>query len=504
MLHIEPMRQISGKNKWPLLWMALLFVLELTGFGGKTARADIVYLKNGRTIEGRVEQLENHVKLSFRSGSIILHKSDILRIEEKALPEQIFVAKLRKIPKNADAYVDLAKWAYGKNLKEEYVMALRAALQMNRRHLAARQLLRDYEHRLAYLPYQDNAAQSMLDEMGGRFNLLRTQHFRIAYSCSYDYADLCGELLEDVYRKFIAFFQQRNFDPAPLTDRLEVILFDTRDAFRAYTQTIQPTLVQSSGFYLSETGRSYFYDSSGNDKHLAFLEEYNKARKVLEDQKREILENSNENSRFTVTDSEGSQRIITRDELLAQIEQHQVDNKEQFLRSKKFNRNMNISVTVHEAVHQLAYSCGIHSRYFKNPTWLVEGLALYFEAPDQGYWNGPGDIHPSRLKTYLENIRSPKGVTLDDLLVTDDLFDVSGTRADQAYAAGWSLFYYLANHHHEQLFDYVFNLSVRHSGGKYKTQQRRKDFQKYFGNPATLEATWKNTMIDLAKRQGIY
>ena len=291
--------------------MGFLFILALTGFRGDTIWADIVYLKNGRTLEGRVEQLQDHVKLFFRSGSILLNQSDILRIEEKALPEHVFVAKLRKIPQNADAYVDLAKWAYGKNLKEEYVMALRAALQMDRRHFAARQLLRDYEHRLAYLPYQDHAAQSMLDEMGDGFNFLRTQHFRIAYSCSYDYADMCGELLEEVYRKFIAFFQQRNFDPAPLTDRLEVILFDTRDAFRAYTQTIQPSLVQSNGFYLSDTGRSYFYDSSGNEKYLVFLEEYHKARKALEEQKREVLKNSRENSRFTVTDSQGSQRIIS-------------------------------------------------------------------------------------------------------------------------------------------------------------------------------------------------
>ncbi|MCH9022027.1 MAG: DUF1570 domain-containing protein [Planctomycetes bacterium] len=502
MLHIEPMRQLSGKNKWLSFWMVLLFLLELTGFGGITVRADIVYLKNGRTLEGRIEQLHDQVKLSFRSGSIILNQSDILRIEEKALPEQIFAAKLRKIPRNADAYVDLAKWAYGKNLKEEYVMALRAALQMNRRHVTARQLLRDYEHRLAFLAYDDHAAQSMLDEMGSGFHLLRTQHFRIAYSCSYDYADLFGELLEEVYRKFIAFFQQRNFDPAPLTDRLEVILFDNRGAFRAYTQTLQPNLVQSSGFYLSETGRSYFYDSSGNEKHLVFLEEYHKARKALEDQKREVLANSNENSRFTLSGPEGSQRVITRDELLAQIEQHQVKNKEQFLRSKKNNRNMNISVTVHEAVHQLAYSCGIHSRYFTNPAWLVEGLALYFEAPDQGYWNGPGAIHPSRLKAHLENIRLRSGITLDDLIVTDDYFDVSGSRADQAYAAGWALFYYLANHHHEQLFDYVFDLSVRHSGGKYKAPQRRSDFQKYFGNPEILEATWMKSMRDLTKGQG--
>lgn len=497
MVHIEQRRQISGKNKWPSLWMVFLFVLASTGFGGKTVWADIVYLKNGRTLEGHVEQLENHVKLSFRSGSIILNKSNILRIEKKDMPELIFAAKLKNIPKNADAYVAVAKWAYRKNLKQEYVMALRAALQMDPSHSSARQLLRDYEHRLAILPYHENAAQTMLDEMGARFNLLRTQHFRIVYSCSYDYADLCGQLLEDVYRKFVLFFQRRNFDPAPLTDRLEVILFENRDEFRAYTQKIQPTLIQSSGFYLSKTGRSYFYDSGGNNEYLVFLNDYNKARQALEDQKRKVLENSSKSSRFTLTNPQGSQRTLKRDELLAEIEQRQNENKEQFLRSKKNNRNLNIAVTVHEAVHQLAYSCGIHSRYFENPNWLVEGLALYFEAPDQGYWNGPGDIHPSRLKAYLENIRSRSGVTLDDLLVNDDLFNVSGSKADQAYAAGWALVYYLANYHHEKLFDYVFDLSVRHSVFKYKAQQRREDFQRYFGNPATLETAWENTMIAL-------
>ena len=42
-----------------------------------------------------------------------------------------------------------------------------------------------------------------------------------------------------------------------------------------------------------------------------------------------------------------------------------------------------VTVTViHEATHQIAFNCGLHTRYADNPLWLTEGMALYFETPD--------------------------------------------------------------------------------------------------------------------------
>ena len=39
-----------------------------------------------------------------------------------------------------------------------------------------------------------------------------------------------------------------------------------------------------------------------------------------------------------------------------------------------------IDTIIHEATHQTAYNVGVHRRFAEQPRWLVEGLAMMFEA----------------------------------------------------------------------------------------------------------------------------
>ncbi|MEN9555985.1 MAG: hypothetical protein RLZZ232_2271, partial [Planctomycetota bacterium] len=41
-----------------------------------------------------------------------------------------------------------------------------------------------------------------------------------------------------------------------------------------------------------------------------------------------------------------------------------------------------LDTLVHEVVHQISYNTGVHSRFGRNPQWLVEGLAMHLETPD--------------------------------------------------------------------------------------------------------------------------
>src|SRR5439155_20506161 len=41
-----------------------------------------------------------------------------------------------------------------------------------------------------------------------------------------------------------------------------------------------------------------------------------------------------------------------------------------------------VATIVHEATHQIAFNCGLQTRYADIPLWLCEGMAVYFEAPD--------------------------------------------------------------------------------------------------------------------------
>ena len=41
-----------------------------------------------------------------------------------------------------------------------------------------------------------------------------------------------------------------------------------------------------------------------------------------------------------------------------------------------------VATIVHEATHQIAFNCGLHTRLSDCPHWFSEGIAIYFEAPD--------------------------------------------------------------------------------------------------------------------------
>ena len=38
-----------------------------------------------------------------------------------------------------------------------------------------------------------------------------------------------------------------------------------------------------------------------------------------------------------------------------------------------------VATVVHEATHQMAFNCGLHTRYADIPVWVSEGIAMYFE-----------------------------------------------------------------------------------------------------------------------------
>ena len=41
-----------------------------------------------------------------------------------------------------------------------------------------------------------------------------------------------------------------------------------------------------------------------------------------------------------------------------------------------------VATIVHEATHQIAFNCGLHTRLSDCPRWFSEGIAEYFETPD--------------------------------------------------------------------------------------------------------------------------
>lgn len=146
---------------------------------------------------------------------------------------------------------------------------------------------------------------------------------------------------------------------------------------------------------------------------------------------------------------------------------------------------------VHEAVHQLAFNCGIHERLNSNPLWLVEGIATMFE--NSAVYDGQLTTKPiaarldhvrvARLAPLLRDethlLRRLRGLIEDDQLFSRD--------AIGAYDLSWALSFYLAERRPQQLRAYCTDL-YRTAQGDQTPEQRLHAFRHAFHDDPSLIA----------------
>ncbi len=158
-----------------------------------------------------------------------------------------------------------------------------------------------------------------------------------------------------------------------------------------------------------------------------------------------------------------------------------------------------VDTIIHEATHQTAYNVGVHRRFAEQPRWLVEGLAMMFEA--RGLWDPRSTqtradrINEGRLADfrYLLANRSPD--TLVQLIASDNLFR---TDAGAAYAEAWTLSFFLCETRPQAYCDYLQRVGQRKAFSSYSATKRVQDFRRYFGNDfKQLDAEFCHFVDDL-------
>jgi len=94
----------------------LLFALLIGAAPG--SRADVVFLKHGAKLEGRiVERTGSSVEIDIGAGSLTLPMSKVDRIEEGRSPLDDYDDRAAKLAENdRDGWLELARWASGVGL----------------------------------------------------------------------------------------------------------------------------------------------------------------------------------------------------------------------------------------------------------------------------------------------------------------------------------------------------------------------------------------------------
>jgi hypothetical protein len=295
---------------------------------------------------------------------------------------------------------------------------------------------------------RDQLAEKMLAELPGEFRVHTTPHYVVCYNTSRAYAQWTSSLLERLYKAFTNYWQKQGLEIRESEFPLPVLVFAERQMYDAASREDLPTGTGNIvGFYSLRSNRVNMFDLTGV----------------------EALRGAN--------NRRGSLREIN--QMLSQPAAVPL-----------------VSTIVHEATHQIAFNCGLQTRFADIPLWICEGMAVYFEAPDLAStrgWRGIGRVNYPRLNRFQNNLPNWNDETLERLLSGDDRFRNPQTAID-AYADAWALNYYLIRYKSKEYADYLQTLSEKRPLVRDDAETRMEEFGDHFGDLRRLEQDFLRQM----------
>ena len=147
----------------------------------------------------------------------------------------------------------------------------------------------------------------------------------------------------------------------------------------------------------------------------------------------------------------------------------------------------NAETIIHEATHQTAYNVGVHRRFAEQPRWLVEGLAMMFEA--RGVWDARSiytrsdRLNHGRLLDFDRYLESRPDGAIALLVASDQLFR---TNPGPAYAEAWTLSFFLCETRPQEYSRYLARVAARKPFTSYPPRDRLADFMVAFGSDLEL------------------
>ena len=298
---------------------------------------------------------------------------------------------------------------------------------------------------------RDELKQRILSQLPPGFDAYSTKHYMIFYDTSKPYAEWCGSLFEGLYRAFNNFWTKKGFDLSEPEFPLVAVVFADK---RSYLKFSQAELGEASesivGYFSLTSNRMTMYDLTGVESlghgrgHVKKTAEIN--------------------------------------EILAQPEAQRT-----------------VSTIVHEATHQIAFNCGLHTRLSDCPRWFSEGVAMYFETPDLNNkkgWSRIGEVNRSRLEQFQKYLATRPGNSLQSLIRDDKRFLDTKTALD-AYSEAWALTYFLLSQHSKEYVAYLGMLSKKGPLLQDGPEKRLEEFRQALGDPKALDTEFLRYMSRL-------
>ncbi|MCP3904723.1 MAG: DUF1570 domain-containing protein [Planctomycetes bacterium] len=320
------------------------------------------------------------------------------------------------------------------------------------------------------------AARAQLD---ASFVLYETRHFAILSDADEGWTRTQGDRLERTHDRFIRFANNLQLRPLPIDHKLVAVVFDDRADFVAFARADGNAADgRLAGYYSPAKDRLVFY-------HVESDENVASARRQLEDMQAEIT--------AAVRASRRARRVGQREEARRLAEEadariNHLDEQERELNHFAIQRS--ISVTVHEAIHQLMFHTAVQSPYVQHPLWLTEGLATAFETDRTRSRFGPGQEFAPRRQRFYYLLDTGRLMPLRELVTADaDRFLTKPGLVDAVYHQGYALVTWMARDRRPQLRDYLRALNALPSGVP-KPATQLAVFERIFGDVDRVEEDW--------------
>ncbi len=296
---------------------------------------------------------------------------------------------------------------------------------------------------------QKQLGQRLLQEMGPGFQLHESKHYVVVFNTTRKYAIWCSSLLERLQKGFLAFWKKQGCKVHEPKTPLAVLVFNNKASYIKHAKTeLGAAAGNAIGYYSFQTNRIVMYDLTGSQ---AIRRESSK--------------------RGSLKDISALLKTREAEPLVATI--------------------------IHEATHQIAFNCGLQTRYVDNPIWVSEGMASYFETPNLSsnrLWSGTNKVNYSRWDLFRKNVRNNKAANLETLITDDNRLRMPRTAVD-GYAEAWAWNYFLIKWHPKEYAKYLKMLSEKPLLRQDKPTKRLEDFQEHFGeNLKNLEAEFYRRM----------
>lgn len=125
------------------LCLSILFL----ALSALAARADVVVMKDGRRIEGRVvSETATTIKVATSLGELVLQRADVVSIERGKTRRQEYDER-RAAAKTADELHELGLWAEKQNMRREARECMQRAVELDPQHAGAHAWLGNVEYR---------------------------------------------------------------------------------------------------------------------------------------------------------------------------------------------------------------------------------------------------------------------------------------------------------------------------------------------------------------------